>query len=226
MTEDRWFQHLSAALTQSGAVAYMWNPSDDHFEWAGDVGRVLGLEESMRPHSNAQLHGLLNPQTIPQRLSALHDALGQQTVGDSVPGFTVTYKLRRSNGTQIDIEETATVQHRTDGQRFVHGFMRVMNADSANGPYNMDGVAMIPGTGTTQSGRITLQRKIEEWMEEVSGSYNATGYLLVVDLDRLALINDAYGARFADELIEKTGRRLHQLVDGSGFVARIDGDVF
>lgn len=226
MSNDRWFQHLSSALTQAGAVAYMWHPAEDRFEWAGDMHRVLGLDDQHKPQSNAQLHGLLNPQTIPQRLSALHDALGQQSVGDSLPGFTVQYKMRRGNGTQMDVEETATVHRGTDGGRVVHGFIRVSAPHMAGMAPNMDGVMPLPGSGMTHNGRAALQQSIEHWMDEVSSSYSATGYLLVVDLDRLSLINDAYGARFADELIEKTGQRLRQLVDGSGFVARIDGDVF
>lgn len=224
MAEDHWFHHLSAALTQNGAVAYIWHAADDRFEWAGDVGHVLGLDGNDRPHSNAQLHGLLNPQTVPQRLSALHDALGQNAVGDAVPSFRVAYKMRRSNGTQVDVEENGIIRHGPGGERTVHGFIRVANPAQAQ-LTGMDGVS-IPGAGMSHNGRLALTQKIENWMDEVTNSYSATGYLLVVDLDRLALINDAYGARFADELIDKTGQRLRQLVEGSGFVARIDGDVF
>lgn len=226
MAEDHWFEHLSATLTQNGAVAYIWHATDDRFEWAGDVGRVFGLEGDIRPICNAQLHGFMNPQTIPQRLSALHETLNQNAVGDSLPSFRVTYKIRRSNGTHIDVEENGVLRRGADGARTVHGFIRVANAAQATMAPDMTGIESLPGAGMTHNGRLALMQNVENWMDEAAHSYNATGYLLVVDLDRLSLINDAYGARFADELIEKTGQRLRMLVEGSGFVARIDGDVF
>lgn len=226
MAQDQWFNHLSAALTSSGAVAYIWHPAQDRFEWAGDIGRVLGIDSHNTPHTNAQFHGLTNPQSIPQRLSTLHETLGQMAVGDSVPQFTMQYKMRRGDGSHVDVEETASVTRDASGERVVHGFLRIVNFDQALAPKNMSGVAMMPGGGMTHNGRAALQQKIEQWIEESREAFSATGYLLVVDLDRLSLINDAYGARFADELIEKTGQRLRMLVDGSGYVARIDGDVF
>jgi diguanylate cyclase (GGDEF)-like protein len=226
MTDDHWFQHLSAALSHSGAVAYIWHASDDRYEWAGDIHQVLGISD--QPLSNAQLNNFINPQSLPQRMSALHDAMNQQAVGASLPQFAVKYKMRRGNGTQVDVEETATIHHDAEGRRTVRGFLRTLEKGDLT-PTQSAGwqnLAALPGSGMTHNGRMMLQHRIESWMDEASDAFNATAYLLVVDLDRLSLINDAYGARFADELIEKTGQRLKMLVEGSGYVARIDGDVF
>lgn len=226
MADDHWFKHLSAALSHSGAVAYIWDAVDDRYEWAGNVAQVLGITEN--PQTNAQFNNFINPQSLAQRMSALHEAMGQQAVGDSLPQFSARYKMRRGNGTQFDVEENATIHRNPEDHRIVHGFMRVLDKGQLAAPthHDMQNIAHMPGEGTMHNGRTVLQHRIEQWIDEVSIAHNASAYLLVVDLDRLSLINDAYGAKFADELIEKTGKRLRMLVEGSGFVARIDGDVY
>lgn len=226
MSNELWLHHLSTALTQNGVIAYMWNPAQDRFEWAGAMEEVLGLVPGDRPLTNAQLHGFMNPQMVPQRLSALHAALQQQEVGESVPGFRVSYNIRRADGGQINVEENATVQRASDGSRIVHGFIRVAEAGRNKGAADMNAVAPLPGVGMTHGGRLALRQKIDEWVVLHENAHGASAYLLVVDIDRMALINDAYGARFADELIEKTGNRLRQLAGDAAFVARIDGDVY
>lgn len=52
------------------------------------------------------------------------------------------------------------------------------------------------------------------------------GFFLTVGIDRLSFINEAFGVRWADKVIQETGSRLQELVGDLGYVSRISGDIF
>ena len=70
-----------------------------------------------------------------------------------------------------------------------------------------------------------LQFSLEEYLSEPTRD-RTKGFLLTVGIDRLSLINEAYGSQVADEVILKTGARLEKMVGDRALVARISGDVF
>ena len=71
-----------------------------------------------------------------------------------------------------------------------------------------------------------LQRKIEGWIESAQGR-GQSGYLLILGMDRLSLMNEAFGSHFVDELIETTQNRLVQLMGKSRISERLimDGTI-
>jgi len=208
----------------------MWDAGADRFTWAGDVRGLFGLEKEDYPASNAQLHKLINPQEVPERLSALHDVMGRNPNYDVSSSFSATYKVRRVNGTFIEVEESATLQRdEKTGNRVLNGFIRLRKPAVAvkQAVAPMDNVvpAMLEG-GFNSYGRMMLSQKVEEWLDLYDPSQRLFGYLLAVGIDRMALFNEVMGPRYADEIIERTGERLRQIVGEAGVVARIDGDVY
>lgn len=243
MVSNIWMDHLSHTLTDNGLIAYIWNIDQDVFEWQGNLQALLGLADDQYPRDSAHFHQLINPQDVPQRLAILHNAVAEMDAGTGQTAqFVAPYRIRRHNGMQLDVQESGTL-HRDErtGDRILCGFMRV--ADPAQFAQSLGRAMAQPAAQplsytsreapTIQEGRHVIIHKIQEW-GEAHGHANgqdhhigaASGYLLVVGIDRVAMFNEAFGAEFTDELIEKTGRRLQRMVAEHGTVARIDGDVY
>ena len=228
MTQNIWSAHLSSTLASHGLAAYLWNETQDVMEWQGNLHAMIGIAAQDYPATGKGLYQFINPQDIPARLSALHQAIEGQE-------FSIQYRLRRANGMQIDITETGIVQRDPGtGDRIVCGTLKIADAQQ----YAASAAKSIiqPGTqcdftahdtGMTHYGRLMLCQKINEWVESDQDTTRPTfGYLLVVGIDRLSMFNEAFGSSFTDELITMTGKRLRHMVSDAGSVARIDGDVF
>lgn len=226
---DVWFKHLATSLSENGLIAYIWDSEKDRFEWAGNVSALFGSSVSEAPIGSADLHGLINPQYLPRRLAAFHDMMKQKAVGDDVPMMKVIYKLRHVNGMQVNVEETASLYMSADGQAFVRGILRVLVNEVTPVFTSAKSTVTTMDRGSGHFGRMAVIQKIGEWQArhiENGEGHNGRGYLLVAGIDRLSMYNEAYGPRYADDLLEKTGQRLSQIVGKNGFVHRTDGDVF
>jgi diguanylate cyclase (GGDEF)-like protein len=224
MSLNLWLKNISSILSSSNMMAYLWHASEDHFEWAGDIETFLGLEAGELPATNAHYNSFVNPQSIPQRLAALHDSLRLFEEGQGQGGFDIEYKMRASNGLMQDVNETVTLMRDAGGKIIVQGLLKVKATD--NLLHDERNLASIPGANFTRNGRLALLHDLDEWIECNRSSNNATGYLLIIDMDRLGIINEAYGSKFADEIIEQTGSRLERIAGSSAFATRIGGDVF
>ncbi len=221
MLSKTWANHLAHTLTDNGLVAYLWNLDTDVIEWQGDLKNLLGLESvGDCPASGAELHKIMNPQDIPHRLAAIHSLTGADLSLGAPRNFSVEYRLCCGNGTQIDVRESGTLHYDSEsGNRIVCGFMRPTERRRIHGASYHD-------MSTTHHGRMQICQKIQEWGQIEDFRHNSIGYLLVIGIDRLSLFNEAFGAEFTDEIIEKTGIRLCQMAGENGVAARIDGDVF
>ncbi len=226
---DIWFEKLSSVLSGKGVAAYMWDAGADRFEWSGDIFGLLGIGKDACPSNNAGLQQLINPRQAAQRLMALHELMAKAVPGQS-PALEVSYDIRRANGTHVHVEEQATLRVSEAGaSRVLYGFIRTAARDFSAMENLSSGASPAPGildSGMSHYGRVSLQRAVESWIEAPPDGRNLFSYLLAVGIDRLSLFNEAFGARFADEVIEKTGARLAQLVGDTSHVTRLDGDVF
>ncbi len=220
---DVWFQHLSTTLSKNGLVAYIWDANEDRFQWKGDMRELFGTETLDLPLSSRQFHQMINPQQVPHRLTWIHEILDGPVMMEHSESF---YKLRRANGSQVDIEETATLyEDEATGHKTLCGFLKLSDRDQLKAESALETEA-VSDAGMTHYGRLSLQHKIEELREGDSSKMERGAYLLVVGIDRLSMLNDAFGARYADEVIEKTGARLRQIAGEAAYVTRVDGDVF
>ncbi len=213
---DLWFQHLSSSLAKSGQAAYLWDAGADRFSWTGDVHGIFGLSSAECPVASNQFHSLINPQNVPERMAALHDFLKR---AERAGEFSAAYKIRRPNGHQVDIEETAVFgSAAAPGQKILCGLLKIKTKQDARTHHDY--------SSTTYCGRSVVQQMIEQWVDRPESQRSGVCYLLVIGMDRLSLMNETFGARYVDEIIEKTQARLWRIIGDSGRMARIDGDVF
>lgn len=226
MVSETWQKHISNTLSNQGIVAYIWNIDKDSYEWQGNLGALLGSDFGSNPKNSLQMNSLINPQDVPGRLAAIH----AMNIEDSLAS---TYRIKRANGMQIDVRESGTMhKDGTSGDRLICGIIQAddkaqfassaAKAQDLNNPFSYASY----DTSMTHYGRLMICQKVSQWREEHAVSTNAAGYLMAIGIDRLSMFNEAFGASFADEVIEQTGARLRKMVGDNGIVARIDGDVF
>lgn len=84
----------------------------------------------------------------------------------------------------------------------------------------------VQDSGPHLNGRQIFTREIESWLTANSQHQGTTGYLLVAGIDRLSLLNEAFGSAFTDSVILMTLSRLRETFIERVYVSRIDGDIF
>lgn len=209
---DVWARHIFKSLRKNGILAYIWHREQDRFTWQGDCV-LIGL--SAMPEDSQSLHRLINPQDIPERLLALHALLAGEK-----PSMQLSYKIRKPDGHQIHVEETAEIDAESG---MMCGFIRASDVFEKS---QSQIVRALHEGAMAHSGRLKLQHSVEGWLHGKGEHANNAGFLLVVGLDRFTLYNEAFGARFSDEIIDKVYERLRQIAGQNAEVMRIDGDVF
>lgn len=207
--------HLSTTLADQRIAAFTWDVEADSYQWAGQDVEIFGIHDHANlPKTNRDVITRINPQDAPRRLSILQDVLSRET-GKDTQVYSLTYRIHQEDGMSLFVDEHGTVViDPSTGKRYVCGHIKRHEAKQSE---------LFGEFGMAHQGRILLQEKIEErFMQRARG----VGYLLVAGIDGFMILNGAYGARFADELLAKVGERLHRMIGDTGFVTRIDGDVF
>lgn len=227
-TSDLWLRNLDLSLKASRQVAYLWHVDDDRFEFMGDTGGLLGCAEGEEPGRKDEFAHLVNPQDMVTRQLAIADAIARCKSGLDV-SFSVSYKIRRSDGRMSPVMESGVAhfdfaEGRTTVQSLLsHDKAAIDEQMKALRRYGAKDRISYIFSGS--NGRQALEHQLEELLQDQRRD-KGRGFLLVVGIDRLSLINEAYGSQAADEVIAKTGARLEQMVGGRATIARLSGDVF
>lgn len=223
---DEWLNHLNASLTASGQVAYTWHVEEDRISWFGDPATVLGFSDNSLPGTLAELSGCMNPQDVPARLSAIHEAISPKNRARN-PAATISLRIRASNGRQFSVRETVTVAYDPVADKtLLRGVFSVVAAAASPESEAPSGKAVAAFGFSSSIGRTMLKESIGQWLERQTGAETGRGYFLAVGIDRLSLFNEAFGTHHADMLIEKTGERLARLMGESAVIGRLFGGTF
>ncbi len=73
--------------------------------------------------------------------------------------------------------------------------------------------------------RVLLRHELQEALRESKRTAEPLA-LLMMDLDRFKEVNDTFGHRYGDELLQQVAARLSRTINGSGTLARLGGDEF
>lgn len=227
-----WIEYLSQTLSEQDMIAYIWYIDEDRIEWAGDMASAFGLEGRDYPSSHAGFNSLINPQHVPERLAAVHEAVSRHVTQCRDASFTLTYQLRNKDGHYLDIKEKSLIhQDEKSGSRILCGTLYLCDK----------GQKRIDDGQETNVESITRQqkgsgRRISHYPEDRSGlmlkisdlvnAGKTPHYILSIGLDRTGMMNEMFGAAFTDDYILKSWEKLRRVIGGSKEVHRIDGDVF
>lgn len=215
---EKQLQSLHAALTASGDVAYEWDLVADEFHWFGGAQQVFGLTSLDTIRNGENFHGRVNPEDLSRRLEAL-SALYQ---GEG--RFDCEYRVRHGNGEHHWYHDRGVAEYGADGKparmvgtlRSVGEFKRndarleyLANYDELTGHYN----------------RTRLREALDQALY-YSLRYDVVGSFLVIGIDNINMVNQAFGYEVADAVILTIGQRLDRCLRACDMIGRVGGDRF
>ncbi len=216
--DDARLSRVLAALRASGDVTYHWDFACDRIEWSGPVEEVLAQPDLSSISTGDRFHDLINSDDLARRLKALSRHFSSRG------RFDCEYRLRCPDGTFRWVHERGEVTIGTDGKpETMTGTLRAITARKLS-EERLEYLANFDEL-TGHFNRSRLKSAIEHALSR-SRRYGRSGAYLVLDVDNLALINDAYGAETGDAVIVALGERLDRLIGASDVIGRVEGDEF
>ena len=207
-----------------GEVPYEWQIGSDAIVWGANAGAVLEVDDLATiasGHSFAQLVDLQPGQTA--RADAVMRA-GTRDAGAGVP-YQVQYALRPSASSAPHwIEDTGRWFAGPDGKPArAHGVVRVIDArhDQEARLAHLSRFDALTG----EMNRWHMTEVLEAALEEAIKLRSSCGFLLVA-IDNLGRINEAYGYDVADEVIAIVAKRIHTQMRGKDHLGRFSGNKF
>lgn len=208
---------VRAAIGASGDILYRWDILSDRLSWAGEVEDVLGEGEQ----AIASGHGFNNrihPEDLPRRLKALSDHFSQ---GDT---YDCEYRIRNAQGVVIWVHDRGRVEIDGNGMpRAMAGAMRIITQRKQN-EARLERIANYDEL-TGHFNRARLRDEVEHALS-FSRRFRVEGGFLVLGVDKLAMVNNAYGYEIGDAVLVAIGQRLDRVLRASDVIGRLGGDRF
>lgn len=211
-------QLVAATLQASGDFLYAWDFARDQITWLGPIEQLFGGQESDRPGHAEQYQSLIHPEDLPARRKAISAALA------GGGRYDCEYRLRDSAGRQHWVHDRGAA---------------VLGADGA--------VTGLRGLirGITERKQRETQLEYLASYDELTGHFNKqrlrealdqaliqchrveeTGAFVVVGLDQMGRINNAYGHLAGDQVLLEIAQRLERTLGPADVLGRLGSDRF
>jgi diguanylate cyclase (GGDEF)-like protein len=212
---------LAAILRAVGEVPYAWDMATDALAWGDNAAAVLKVAAPAIASGRAYA-ALLDPANATTRFDAITQATGPDD-GTGV-AYQATYRLRASERETLWLEDTGRWFAGADGRPArAHGVVRAINERHAQEERLAHLAQFDALTGELNRAQLidTLRNAIDE-----AGRFRASCGLLLVAIDHLQRINDAYGFDIADAVIAAVAKRVRARMRGGDSLGRFSGNKF
>ena len=211
-------------LASIGLVPYDWRIEADTLSWGANAGDVLRIADGATIATGRGYAGYLDPKNSSTRYDAVTQTAGPDT-GAGVP-YQTEYCLQTGPGgaTRLWIEDTGRWFAGPDGRPArAHGVVRVVT-ERHDHEQRLAYLSRFDGL-TGEMNRNALTEILQNALDEATRFRGSCGFLLVA-VDSLARINEAYGFGVADEVIASVGRRIRSRMRGGDVLGRVAGNKF
>ncbi len=220
-----WLQHLASSLRVSRQVAYLYHLEDDRYEFIGDVMGVLGLPEESFPKNKDDFKNMVSAEDLVARQLSIAEALSKVTEKEKT--FTLRYKLSRADGTLVPVIETGIARHEAESKKTTIQSLMALDVETIQQQKRLNRKMEFRNTASSAfSGSEGRRSLLDELEKTVSEGKEKAGFLILVGLDRMSLVNEIYGSNFADDLIHLVEKMLKVLVSDKAEMFHVSGDVF
>jgi diguanylate cyclase (GGDEF)-like protein len=209
--------HILASIAH---VEYVWDIASGAMNWGEGIARLLPQFSPQTLASAGEFAKCIEPmQTV--RSDAVLRASARDE-GEGVP-FQLEYGVRTAASAPIVwIEETGRWYAGPDGRPArAQGVIRAVNERHARDEQLLKASQQDPLTG--ELNRMRLMAALTEAIEE-SQRFRTSFAFLVVSIDHLSHINDAFGFDIADEVIREVTVRLRARLRGGDVLGRFSGN--
>src|SRR6202022_3578527 len=212
----------STILASLGQAVFVWDIATDAIAWSDHVASVFPDIPAAALASGAEFAKLIEPER-----SIRMDALGHAppALGSDGAPYRIEYGVRTSTSAPLLwIEGTGGWFAGADGRPArVQGIVRVNNERHARDEQLVRLSRHDPLTG--ELNRTHLIASLAEAIEEASRFRSSFAFMLI-GIDRLARINDAFGFDVADAVISEVATRIRTRLRGGDMLGRFSGNKF
>ena len=212
----------SAILASIGQAAFVWDIASDAISWSDHLDAVFPDIPPAALATGAEFAKLIEPER-----TVRSDALGHSPPvhrGEGAP-YRIEYGVRTSTSAPVVwIEETGCWFAGADGRPArAQGIVRVNNERHARDEQLLKLSRHDPLTG--ELNRTNLIAALAEAIEETQRFRSSCAFMLI-GIDHLARINDAFGFDVADAVISQVAVRLRARLRGGDVLGRFSGNKF
>ena len=212
----------SAILASLGQAAFVWDVASDQLVWSEHVTNVFPDIPLERLASGAEFSNLIEPNR-----SVRSEALVASPTGHDPDGapYRLEYGVRATTSAPVQwIEETGCWFAGSDGRPVrAHGIIRINNERHARDEQLVRLTQNDPLTG--ELNRTHLIASLAEIIEEAVRFRTNCAFMLI-GIDHLARINDAFGFDVADAVISEVAGRIRVRLRGGDVLGRFSGNKF
>src|SRR5712691_3368811 len=211
-------------LASIGEASYDWDIGTDALAWSTNVGAVLTIADVATVATNRLYARLLDPDNMQTRYDAVMHASQRDDDGKGVP-YQIEYGLRLGpDPKKTWIEDTGRWYAGLDGRPVrAHGVIRIIDERHAQ-QQRLAFLSRYDGL-TGEMNRWHLIEALGEALRDALRFRASCGFLLVA-IDNLARINEAYGFDVADEVIAAVAKRIRAKMRGGDSLGRFSGNKF
>ena len=212
----------AAILESIGEAAYAWRLDSDALTWTANAGAVLGID----------IATVANGRAFAQRVDdedglSRIDAITRSEVADAGQGvsYVAQYAFRREGSAdKVWLEDCGRWFAGPDGKPArAHGIVRVID-ERHEREFRLTRLAKFdPVTGDMN--RAYLTETLEATLDEATRFRESCGFLLIA-IDRLGHLNEAYGFDVTDDLIGQVSTRIRTRMRAKDHLGRISGNKF
>ena len=217
-------QDLSAdtVLSCLGQAAFTWDIASDTLSWSANIDDMLPGVPSEAMKLGADFAKLIEPQPYVRREAVMNGSA--QDTGQGAY-YQIEYGVRARLSTPVVwIEETGRWFANAEGKpAYVRGILRINNERHAREEQLRKLSQRDPLTGDLN--RTHLVAALAEAMEEAARFRSSFAFMLI-GIDHLARLNEAFGFEVADEVICEVSRRIRARLRGGDVLGRFSGNKF
>jgi diguanylate cyclase (GGDEF)-like protein len=208
-------------LNSIGGAAYEWRLDTDTLTWSGNVAAVLELSGIGDIASGKAYARLVDAEGGQSRVDAVQQS-GQTDSGGGV-FYQVQYAVKRGDE-KIWLEDTGRWFAGSDGKPHrAHGVVRAINERHERERKLVQLAKFDPLTG--ELNRVHLIEVLGTTLDEAVRFRGSCGFLLVA-IDHLGQLNEAYGFDTTEEVIAQVAKRIRPLLRSKDYFGRFSGNKF
>jgi diguanylate cyclase (GGDEF)-like protein len=212
----------AAILSSVGEAAYEWRLDSDALSWSGNVVVVVGAAAAAVASGSDFAARVEAPDGQSRRDAILHGGQSDQGAGVA---YQVQYAFKRADtGEKTWLEDTGRWFAGPDGKPLrAHGVVRAIDARHEREEKLTKLAKFDPLTG--EMNRAQLTEALAATLEAATRFRGSCGFLLV-SVDHLGRLNEAYGFDAAEEVIAKVAKRIRARLRGKDHLGRFSGNKF
>jgi diguanylate cyclase (GGDEF)-like protein len=211
----------AAIVASIGEVAYEWRIDTDALSWSANAAAVLGVAPAAIASGRAFAQHV---EADAEQSRADVVAAEHPTPGAAGMPYQLQYAFKRAGADMLWLEDSGRWFAGADGRPMrAHGVVRVINERHEREHKLLQDARFDSLTG--EMNRAYLVEVLTATLEESVRFRSSCGFLLI-GIDRLGRLNEAYGFDVAEEVIAKVVRRIRARLRVKDYLGRFSGNKF